>query len=68
MKPKRWKLVFRADRHRKKTVYAFGAEADMQGEKEKWAMILEKETGLSWRCEEISEASPAVGENRGKED
>ena len=65
---KRYCLTFRADRWKGKRIYITCAAWELQGEKERWAMILEKETGLSWRCEDVSEAGPSVGASPGKED
>lgn len=56
MEPKCWKLVFRAKNgYKQRTVRCTCKEEELQGEKEKWAMIIEEEIGVAVRCVEVKE-------------
>ena len=54
---KRYRMTFYAG-HKHRTLYASCAEADVQGEKERLAMFLEKETGVPWHCTSVTEVDP----------
>lgn len=57
---KRYRMTFRADKHKRKILYTSCAESEVQGEKERLAMFLESETGIPWRCANVAEVSADV--------
>lgn len=63
---KRWRAVFTAEGFRRKVIYIHCTEDELQGEKEKWAVMLENDTGLPWRCESITEADNIRGKKGGR--
>lgn len=53
---KRWKLVFRATKgNKQRTIKITCTEGELEGEKEKWAMLIEEEIGVPVRCTEVIE-------------
>lgn len=50
---KRWRMVFYSG-HKRKTQYVSCAESEVQGEKERWAVFLEEQTGLPWHCTSVT--------------
>lgn len=56
--PQKFLLTFRTDGYRKKKIYVTCTEAELQGEKERWSMRLEEQTGKGpWTCTDIREAA-----------
>ena len=54
---KKFLLTFRADGSRKRRIYVTCSEGDRLGEKERWATLLEEQTGKGpWVCTDIREA------------
>ena len=51
---KRYRLKF-SSKWGKRTLYVSCAEEDLQGEKERYAVLLEGETGVSWHCTSVTE-------------
>ena len=65
--PQKFLLTFRADGYRKKKIYVTCTEAELQGEKERWSMRLEEQTGKGpWTCTDIREAEKTTS-TKGRE-
>lgn len=55
--PQKFLLTFRTDGYRKKKIYVTCTESELQGEKERWSMRLEEQTGKGpWVCTDVREA------------
>lgn len=53
---KRWRITFREiGGHRQRTIRTLCTEEELQGEKERLAMIVEEEIGAAVRCVEVKE-------------
>ena len=52
---KRYRLTYCAKNFGRRVLFVYCKSEDLQGEKESWAMFLEEETGVSWRCEKAEE-------------
>lgn len=65
--PKKFLLTFRAEGYRKKRIYVNCAEADLQGEKEHWAMFLEEQTGIAWNCDLVEDMEDRYTSTTGKD-
>ena len=64
---KRWRMTFTSGRKRR-TQYVSCADSDVQGEKERWAIFLKEQTGLSWHCTSVTEVNAEtlyIGERKG---
>ena len=66
--PKKFLLMFRTEGYRKKRIYATCTEAELQGEKERWAVLLEEQTGHGpWVCTEVQDVTGKTVWTIGKE-
>lgn len=66
--PRKFLLTFRTEGYRRKRIYATCTEAELQGEKERWAMLLEEQTGHgSWICTEVQDVTGKTVRTIGKE-
>ena len=66
--PRKFLLTFRTEGYRRKRIYATCMEAELQGEKERWAMLLEEQTGHgSWICTEVQDVTGRAVKTIGKE-
>lgn len=64
---KRWRMTFYSGRKRR-TQYVSCAESEVQGEKERWAVFLEEQTGLAWHCTGVTEVKADnlyIGDRKG---
>ena len=62
---KRWRMNFYSG-HKRKTQYVSCSERELQGEKERWALFLEEQTGLPWHCTSVVEVKDVyVGDIKG---
>lgn len=65
--PKKFLLTLKADGSWKKRIYVHCTEPELQAEKERWAMLLEEQTGKGpWVCIDIREADKTTS-TKGRE-
>lgn len=54
-----WRMVFRAIKgYKQRTIRCTCTENELEEEKEKWAMLIEEETGMPVRCVEVCPYKP----------
>ena len=58
---KRYRMTFKADRYTKRTIYAYCIEDQVQGEKERFALLIEEELKRPVHCVEIKEIEDKRG-------
>jgi len=66
--PKKFLLIFRTEGYHKKKIYVTCTESELQGEKERWAILLEEQTGRGpWVCTEVQDVTGKTVRTIGKE-
>lgn len=66
--PRKFLLTFRTEGYRRKRIHATCTEAELQCEKERWAMLLEEQTGHGpWICTEVQDVTGKTVRTIGKE-
>lgn len=66
--PRKFLLTFRTEGYRRKRIYATCTEGELQGEKERWAMLLEEQTRHGpWVCTEAQDVTGKTVWTIGKE-
>lgn len=66
--PRKFLLTFRTEEYGKKLIFATCTEGELQGEKERWAVLLEEQTGKGpWVCSEVQDMTGRAVKTIGKE-